>query len=72
MKTFNEYYKELPLWRKQKADLYKFFIDKVLCVKSFLMLKKLLSDNYNLYDVPEFNYNKYNKPYFANYPNIFF
>ena len=62
----------LPSWRLEKALSFHFDIDKYLCAKSFLILKEMLLKEFNLNNIPKFSYNKNQKPYFKEYPNIHF
>lgn len=62
----------LPQWRLQKALSYRQDIDRFLCVKSFLMLEDILRENFGLAQCPEFLYGSHGKPYFSDYPGIFF
>ncbi len=63
---------ELPKWRLEKSLSFHFDIDKYLCVKSFFLLKKMLLQEYQLKDIPQFSYGENCKPYFKEYPNIHF
>ena len=62
----------LPQWRLQKALSYRFDIDRFLCAKSFLMLEDMLREHCRLAVCPEFSYDSHGKPYFRDYPEIFF
>lgn len=62
----------LPQWRRQKTLSYRQDIDRFLCVKSFLMLEDMLRENFGLAQCPEFLYGSHGKPYFSDYPGIFF
>ena len=62
----------LPQWRLQKGLSYCQDIDKFLCTKSFLMLEDMLREQYGLAVCPEFSYASNGKPYFRDYPEIFF
>lgn len=64
--------KELPKWRLEKVLSFYFDIDKYLCAKSFFLLKKMLFQEYQIKDVPQFSYGKHGKPYFKEYPDIYF
>lgn len=63
---------ELPKWRLEKALSFHFDVDKYLCAKSFFLLKKMLLQEYQLKDIPQFSYGENGKPYFKEYPNIHF
>lgn len=62
----------LPQWRLQKALSYRQDIDRFLCAKSFLMLEDMLREGFGLADCPGFSYGNHGKPYFWEYPGIFF
>lgn len=62
----------LPKWRLDKAMSYRFDIDKFQCAKSFLMLEDMLREHCGLAVCPEFSYDSHGKPYFRDYPEIFF
>ena len=62
----------IPKWRLDKAMSYRFDIDRFLCVKSFLMLEDMLREHFGLVGCPEFSYGRNGKPYFRDYPGIFF
>lgn len=62
----------LPQWRRQKTLSYRQNIDRFLCAKSFLMLEDMLRENFGLAHCPEFSYDSHGKPYFSDYPGIFF
>lgn len=62
----------LPAWRKEKALSFHFDIDKYLCAKSYFILTDLLLEEFNLKDIPNFSYGENQKPYFKEYPNIYF
>ncbi|MCQ2149772.1 MAG: 4'-phosphopantetheinyl transferase superfamily protein [Bacteroidales bacterium] len=62
----------IPQWRLQKVVSYRRDIDKFLCAKSFLMLEEMLRENFGLAGCPEFSYESHGKPFFREYPKIFF
>ena len=62
----------IPKWRLDKALSYRLGIDRFLCAKSFMMLENMLRDNFGLAKCPEFSYGSHGKPYFREYPDIFF
>lgn len=62
----------LPQWRLQKVLSYRQNIDKFLCAKSFVMLEDVLNKSFGLVKCPEFSYESHGKPYFRDYPEIFF
>lgn len=67
-----ELLQRLPQWRLQKALSYLQDIDRFLCAKSFLMLEDVLRENFELAKCPEFSYGDHGKPFFREYPGIFF
>lgn len=62
----------IPQWRLQKALSYRYDIDKILCAKSFLMLEDMLRKYFGLAECPEFSYGNHQKPFFREYPGIYF
>ncbi len=62
----------IPAWRRTKALAYGFHIDRVLCVKSYLLLAQGLLSEYGITDIPEFSYGPKGKPFLKDYPNIHF
>lgn len=62
----------IPQWRVDKAMSYRFDIDRFLCAKSFLILEDMLREHFGLEGCPEFSYDGHGKPYFREYPEIFF
>mgnify|MGYP003312990571 CR=1 FL=1 len=62
----------IPQWRLRNVLYYRQDIDKFLCAKSFLMLEDMLRENFGLAECPEFSYESHGKPFFQNYPEIFF
>lgn len=62
----------IPKWRLDKAMAYRFDIDRFLCAKSFMLLEEMLRQDYGLGCCPEFSYGDNGKPYFRDYPDIFF
>lgn len=62
----------LPQWRLDKSMSYRNDIDRFLCAKSFLILEEMLRVNFGLVHCPEFSYGSHGKPYFREYPGVFF
>ncbi len=63
---------KLPPWRLEKALTYRFELDRFLCAKSFLMLEEMLASVFGIAPCPAFSYHAHGKPYFSEYPDIFF
>lgn len=63
---------QLPEWRKQQAERYRFFSDKVLSAKSFIMLKEALLADYGIDGDIRFRYSKNGKPYLVSHPDVHF
>lgn len=62
----------LPEWRLRKALSYRFDIDRYLCAESFLLLEKMLRENFGLSHCPEFSYGEQGKPFLNGCPHIHF
>lgn len=62
----------LPEWRLRKALSYRFDIDRYLCAGSFLLLEKMLRENFGMDHCPEFSYGEHGKPYLKECPGIHF
>lgn len=62
----------LPSWRKKKVLRYHFLLDRVLCTKAFLLLKRGMEECYGVSQIPEFSYGANGKPFFKEYPHIHF
>ena len=58
--------------RKIYAEKYKFLTDKIQCVESWLLLKKLLEENYGIHGPLDFSFAENGKPFLKNYPEIRF
>lgn len=58
--------------RKNYAEKYKFLADKIQCVESWLLLKKLLEENYGIRGPLDFSFAENGKPFLKNYPEIRF
>ncbi len=54
----------VPDWRKQKAKSYKQIADRKNSVLAFILLSYGLCLEYGMKTVPEFQYNRYGKPFF--------
>lgn len=63
---------KIPNWRKEKALRYRFLMDRVLCVKAYLLLKQGLYEEYAITEDVKFICNPNGKPFLENYSNIFF
>lgn len=63
---------QIPEWRLRKALSYRFDIDRYLCAGSFLLLEKMLRENFGLCHCPEFSYGEHGKPFLKEYPGIHF
>lgn len=53
----------LPLFRREKAQSYVFDKDRILCAKSYLMLRDVLEEKYGMSEVPDFEFGLSGKPY---------
>ena len=62
----------LPEWRREKALSYRHLSDRVLCAKAFILLRKALSEEYELAEVPDFEYETFGKPHLKGHPKIHF
>lgn len=63
---------QIPKWRLDKAMSYRFDIDRFLCAESFLLLEDMLRQGFGMECCPEFSFEDNGKPYFRDYPTIFF
>ena len=63
---------ELPLWRRKKAMSFHFLIDRVLCAKAFLLLKRGVAKEYVITEQLNFDYINNGKPVLRNNPAINF
>lgn len=68
-KIFVKMYKTLPLFRKKQADEYVNYTDKLRCVASFLLFKKILHDQSISINYCDLVFSK-NKPFVKN--NLFY
>ncbi len=64
--------RQLPRWRREQALSFRFHIDRVQCVYAYLLLKRLLHEEYNLTGNPTFAYTACGKPMLKDYPDIHF
>lgn len=62
----------LPEWRRRKVLSYRFLLDRVLCAKAYLLLKKGLKEQYGIDENPAFGYVEHEKPVLRDYPDIHF
>lgn len=62
----------LPHWRKTKALSLKNRTDSVNCAVTYLLLCKLLKENYAISSPPEFSFGAHGKPYLKNHRSVFF
>lgn len=62
----------LPQWRKSKALSLKNRSDSVSCAVTYLLLCKLLRENYAISSPPEFSFGPHGKPYLKSYRSIYF
>lgn len=67
-----EYLELLTVERRQKVIRYKYMNDKKLSIAAYLLLKYAMKAEFGIIDEFEFAYGDKGKPYFKNYPNIFF
>lgn len=68
----SEYLDFLTTDRRQKAIRYKNVNDKKLSIVAYLLLKYAMKAEFGIIDEFEFAYGDKGKPYFKDYPNIFF
>lgn len=62
----------LPLWRREQALKFKFHLGRVLCAKSFLLLKEGLERDFHITGPITFDYQEHGKPVIREHPEIFF
>ena len=62
----------IPAWRASKALKYRRLIDRVLCVKAYVLLRDILRREYGLAGNPEFSYLECGKPVLKDFPDIHF
>ena len=58
----------LPAWRREKALQYKKLDDRKRSVLAFVLLERVLREEYGITEVPEFVYNEFGKPSLPNLP----
>lgn len=63
---------ELPVWRMKRVMRFKHFKSKVQSAQAFLLLKRLLLEEYGISSIPEFTYNEHGKPYFSTLGYVYF
>lgn len=63
---------QLPLWRKSQVEKFSFHSGRVLCAKSFLLLKEGLANDFGIHDEISFDYIHNGKPIIKEYPEINF
>lgn len=62
----------LPAWRLKKAMDCRFDLDRYLCAKAYLMLGSLIKEEFGIREPPPFSFSAKGKPYFREFPGIFF
>lgn len=62
----------LPEWRREKALSFRFDIDRMLCAKSYLLLKKGLCEDFGFIGNPAFSYSEHGKPFLKERKDIHF
>lgn len=62
----------LPDWRREIALRYKFRLGQIQSSKAYLLLCQGLKEFYGISDKPRFGYEKYQKPFLPDYPQIHF
>lgn len=65
----------LPEWRRSQMTRYKFRKGQIQNGLAYLLLVRLLRDEYGdkvMRDLPEFCYNEHGKPFLKNYPETYF
>lgn len=67
-----EYLDFLTMERRQKVIRYKNVNDKKLSIAAYLLLKYAMKAEFGIIDEFEFVYGDNGKPYFKDYPNVFF
>ncbi len=64
--------RRLPRWRRMQALAFRFHTDRVLCTHAYLLLEKLLHEEYGIPAAPVFGYVSAGKPVLKDYPDIHF
>lgn len=62
----------LPVWRREQVLKFKPLSGKVLCAKSFLLLKEGLEKDFGITQEVSFDYLEHGKPVLKEYPHIHF
>lgn len=62
----------LPAWRREKALSFRHFADQVQSVKAYLLLMRILRQQYDISGMLQFSYGPYGKPFLLDYPDIHF
>ena len=62
----------LPPERKERCLRYRNKSDKAACILAYMLLSKMLLEQYNIDTVPNFTYNEHSKPYLKDTDNLFF
>lgn len=62
----------LPAWRREQVLNFTPFSSKVLCAKSFLLLKEGLEKDFGITQEVSFDYLEHGKPVLKEYPHIHF
>lgn len=63
---------QLPDFRKEQYQKFRFEKDKIRCVISYCLLKYALTQRFSLDNLPEIEMNEYGKPFFTKHPQLFF
>ena len=69
---YRECLQQLPAWRKQQAEAFRFLSDKLQCAKAYILLQSLLTEDLKLPAQLRFSYGPYGKPFLADYPHLHF
>lgn len=64
--------KQISSQRRDQALKFKHEEGQRLCVMAYILLKRLLQEEYGIEDNPVFEYNEHGKPSIAGYPDIHF
>lgn len=62
----------LPLWRRQQAVRHKHLSGRRECTMSYLLLLKMLKEEYGINTPPHFTIGEHGKPYLTEHPDIYF
>lgn len=62
----------LPAWRRDAALRYRFLNGKRESALAYLLLCRLLRQEYGIEEMPRFAYGEHGKPYLPDYPHIHF